>query len=276
MLLRILSYNIRKGGKGRARELAAVIAACSPDVVVLQEATDPEVVSSLAASTGMAQHGSRKGHSLGFLSRRKVQHAGWHQPRMSRHAFLEIQLVESETRIFGVHLSAVHAAWTEHRRTVELRALLHSIAKHQHGFHVLTGDFNTLAPGDLLDVRKLPGRLRALVWLSGGKVRWRTIQIILDAGYVDAFRTKHSTVPGFTFPTWAPHVRLDYLFLPARYTPQLESCRIMDVPGARDASDHFPLLSVVEAPPVPLSPGLQPLELGDVLVDVLERDDVDP
>ncbi|MEX1130170.1 MAG: hypothetical protein WEB50_16485, partial [Vicinamibacterales bacterium] len=40
--------------------------------------------------------------------------------------------------------------------------------------------------------------------------------------------------------------RLDYLFLPARYTQQLISCEVMDVPGARDASDHLPLLSVVE------------------------------
>ena len=276
MLLRILSYNIRQGGRGRERELAAVIAACSPDVVVLQEATDPEVVARLAAASGMAQHGSRPGQSLGFLSRRKVAHVGWHKPRMSRHAFLEIQLAESQTRIFGVHLSAVHAAWTEHRRTVELRALLKSIARHQQGFHVLTGDFNTLAPGDLLDFRKLPGRLRALVWLSGGNVRWRTIQIILDGGYIDAFRARSPEVAGFTFPTWDPHVRLDYLFLPARDTARLISCEVMDVPGARAASDHLPLLSVVEVAEIPLAAGLQPLELSDISVDILERDDVHP
>ena len=276
MLLRILSYNIRKGGKGRERELAAVISACSPDLVVLQEATDRDVVANVAAATGMAQHGSLAGQSLGFLSRRKVTHAGWHKPRMSRHAFLEIQLAESATRVFGVHLSAVHAAWTEQRRTVELRALLKSIAQHQQGFHVLTGDFNTLAPGDLLDVRKLPRRLRALVWLSGGNVRWRTIQIVLDGGYIDAYRTKHPDVPGFTFPTWDPHVRLDYLFLPARYASQLKACEIMDVAGAREASDHLPLLSVLDVAPSPLAAGLQPLEFRDVRVDVFESHDVDP
>ncbi len=253
MLLRILSYNIRKGGKGRERELAAVITACSPDVVVLQEATDPAVVAEIAGLSGMAQHGARAGESLGFLSRRKVTQFGWHKPRISRHAFLELQLADSETRIFGVHLSAVHAAWTERRRTEELRALLKSIQRHQEGFHALTGDFNTLAPGDLLDFRKLPGRLRALVWLSGGTVRWRTIKIILDGGYIDAYRSLHPDVPGFTFPAWEPHVRLDYLFLPTRYTSKLTSCEIMDVPGARQASDHLPLLSVLEVPPVPLA-----------------------
>jgi exodeoxyribonuclease-3 len=253
VLLRILSYNIRKGGKGRERELAAVISACKPDVVVLQEATDPAVVAQLASLSGMAQHGSRAGESLGFLSCRKVTYFGWHKPRISRHAFLELQLAESETRIFGVHLSAVHAAWTERRRTEELRALLKSIQRHQEGFHALTGDFNTLAPGDLLDFRKLPGRLRALVWLSGGTVRWRTIKIILDGGYIDAYRIKHPDLPGFTFPTWEPHVRLDYLFLPSRYASKLVSCEIMDVPGAREASDHLPLLSILDAPPVPMA-----------------------
>ena len=55
-----------------------------------------------------------------------------------------------------MHLSAVHAAWTERRRLVELRALLNVIAAHQDGFHVLAGDFNTLAPGEDLDVARLP------------------------------------------------------------------------------------------------------------------------
>lgn len=248
MLTRILSYNIRRGGHGREPALARVINACAPHLVVLQEATDPEVVKRLASQTAMAQYGSRKGESLAFMSREGVQRYEWFRPRVSRHAFLEIQLANTDARIFGLHLSAVHAAWTENRRILELRALLKAIAHHQHGFHVLTGDFNTLAPGELLDFRKLPGRLRALVWLSGGHVRWRTIQIVLDAGYRDAYRATHPKTPGFTFPTWDPHVRLDYLFVPSRYMPHLHACEIPDVDGIRDASDHLPLLSTVEVP----------------------------
>ena len=247
MLLRILTYNIRRGGKGHETALAAVIRSCEPDIVVLQEATSVESVERIAGEAGMAQWGARKGESLGFLSRRRVHDFGWNKPRISRHAFLEIRPAETDMRVFGVHLSAVHAAWTESRRVVELRALLKAIAQYQTGFHALTGDFNTLAPGELLDFSKLPGRLRALVWMSGGKVRWRTIQIVLDAGYVDAYRSTH-TVPGYTFPTWEPHVRLDYFFVLQRDAARLRSCEIMDVPGARDASDHLPLLSIVDVP----------------------------
>ena len=248
MLVRILSYNIRKGGGGRERELAAVVRACAPDLVVLQEATQPSVVERVAADCGMAQAESRAGNSLGFISRARVQAFGWHKPRVSRHAFLEIQLANSEARVFGVHLSAVHAAWTERHRIMELRALLKSIAQHQHGFHLLAGDFNTLAPGELLDLRKLPSRLRALVWLSGGRVRWRTIQIVLDSGYVDAFRTSHPGVPGFTFPTWDPHARLDYFFAPLQHAARVQACEIMDVPGVREASDHLPLMATIDVP----------------------------
>lgn len=215
--------------------------------MVVQEATDPGVVRELAARTGMAQSASRPGDSLAFLSRRPVASFGWHRPRVSRHAFLEIELA-GDARVFGVHLSAVHAAWTERRRIAELRALLKSIAHHQHGFHVLTGDFNTLAPGELLDVRKLPGRLRTLVWLSGGRVRWRTIQIVLDGGYVDGYRARHPEDPGFTFPAWDPHVRLDFAFVPAQYAGRLRACEIVREAGTASASDHLPLLSVFDGP----------------------------
>ena len=54
------------------------------------------------------------------------------------------------------------------------------------------------APGELLDFSKLPARLRALVWLSGGRVRWRTIQGVLDAGYVDAFRALQPDLVGYS------------------------------------------------------------------------------
>lgn len=242
MTLRLLTYNIKRGGAGRERALGDVISAAAPDLVILQEATVPGVVERVAALTGMQQCAASRNESLGFMSRRAVAHYEWHHPRFSRHAFLEIAL-EDGFRVFGLHLSAVHSAWTERRRVFELRALLKTIKAHQHGFHVLAGDFNTLAPGDLLDVRKLPHRLKALVWLSGGRIRWRTIKLVLDAGYVDGYRRTHGADEGYTFPTWSPHVRLDYVFVPAGFAERLRSCDIVKGPPAPDASDHFPLVA---------------------------------
>jgi exodeoxyribonuclease-3 len=245
-MLRLLSYNIRYGGTGREEALADVVRQAEPDLVILQEATTPAVVEAVAGRTGMAQWGSRRGESLAFMSREPVRSVVWRKPRVSRHAFLEILPAAMPWRVFGVHLSAVHAAWTERRRVYELRALLGAIARQEPGPHALVGDFNTLAPGELLDVRKLPHRLRALVWLSGGRVRWRTIQTILDAGYADSFRHLQPDIVGNTFPTWDPHARLDYLFVPAPVVDQVRACQVVTSPRTRDASDHFPLLSEIQ------------------------------
>lgn len=247
MTLKLLSYNIRFGGAGREDQLASVIRQSEPDIVILQEATKPHVVESLAHATGMNFWGARPGHSLGFLSRVEITHHEWHPIRGSRRTFLEIVPAGTEVRIFGLHLSAIHSNWTERRRVRELRALLARIKQHEKGLHVLLGDFNTLAPGELLETRSLPLRLRPFVWLSGGYIRWETIQIVLDAGYLDGYRIVHPLEKGFTFPTWNPHVRLDYLFLPARYASRLKACEVFNQ-GIADAnaSDHFPLLAEID------------------------------
>jgi endonuclease/exonuclease/phosphatase family metal-dependent hydrolase len=219
-----------------------VITGSGADLVILQEASDPAGVARIGELAGMPHGESRPGASLAYLSRVPVASAEWHKPRMSRHAFLEVVPDGGAFRVFGLHLSAVHSAWTERRRTMELASLLAAIAGHQHGPHVLMGDFNTLAPGEYLDATRLPNRLRALVWLSGGRIRFRTIQRILDAGYIDCFRRIEPQDPGLTFPTWDPHVRLDFAFVPAQYAKTMRDCRVLRPANAGDASDHFPLL----------------------------------
>ena len=94
-----------------------------------------------------------------------------------------------------------------------------------------------------------PQRLRALVWLSGGRVRWRTIQIVFDNGYADAYRHLHPEGRAPTFPAWDPHIRLDYLFVPQDAASRVVSCEVVRSADAVSASDHFPLLSVVTSRP---------------------------
>jgi exodeoxyribonuclease-3 len=225
----------------RVEPLARVIAACAPDVVLLQEATRPVIVEQLAERTGMAEWRAYPRQSLAFMSRAPVACATWIKPRLSHHAFIEVVPAGEQVRLYGVHLSAVHAAWTERRRRYELKALLRSVARHQHGFHALAGDFNTLAPGAILDVARLPLRLRPFVWLSGGRIKWRTIQTVLDAGYVDAFRMKHPDDPGVTMPAPNPHVRLDYVFVPAAFQDRVAACDVVRHPDTLIASDHLPV-----------------------------------
>ena len=111
----------------------------------------------------------------------------------------------------------------------ELRSMLAWVGTRHVDFHVFVGDFNTLAPGDVLHWRQLPMRLRPMVWLSGGSVRYQTIQIMLAAGYIDGFRHLHRPEErGYTFPTWDPHVRLDFVFLPEPFGDRLKQCERAD------------------------------------------------
>lgn len=242
MTFRLLSYNIRYGGTGREPLLASAINEAGADLVVLQEATEPRVVERLAADTGMGFWGGRRGYSLAYLSRVEIEAHEWHRPRGTKRHFLELVPAGAGFKVFGVHLTAVHSRWTERRRVRELRSLLAWVGARGEGFHVVVGDFNTLAPGEVLDARRLPPRLRAFLWLSGGRVRYETIQIMLAAGYLDGFRHLHPEDRGYTFPTWDPHVRLDFVFVPKNFAGRLSDCRVLtELAAAKEASDHFPL-----------------------------------
>jgi endonuclease/exonuclease/phosphatase family metal-dependent hydrolase len=122
---------------------------------------------------------------------------------------------------------------------------LQEIKRHQDGFHVLVGDFNTLAPGEILDLDRLPAWIRAMIWISGRKLQRESIQLLLDAGYSDGYRMLHAEEPGSTFPTWDPHLRLDYIFVPRVFADRLVSCAVITEPQdrIRAASDHYPLVA---------------------------------
>jgi endonuclease/exonuclease/phosphatase family metal-dependent hydrolase len=241
--LKLLSYNIRFGGHGREQALAETILAASPDLVVFQEATDPTVIERIAEATKFPIWAARRNHSIGFLSRQKVDYYEWHYPEAARHSFLEIVPAGGKVRVFGLHLSARFSKWDERRRAREIRSLLDGIKRHQDGFHVLVGDFNTLAPGEVLELNRLPAWIRALIWISGRKLQRESIQLMLDAGYADGFRTLQPDVKGYTFPTWDPHVRLDYVFVPKAFADRLVKCEVITEPKERikAASDHCPL-----------------------------------
>jgi endonuclease/exonuclease/phosphatase family metal-dependent hydrolase len=245
--LHLLSYNIRFGGRGRERQIAEVIRAVAPDIVVFQEATDPRVIQRISEETGLTTWNARAAHSIGFISRLEIAHSEWHHPAGAKHSFLEIVPAGTDSRIFGLHLSAIFSKWSERRRVREIRALLKGIERHQQGFHVLVGDFNALAPGELLQVRRMPRWIRMLIWLSGRDIQRETIQLMLDHDYADGYRMLHADVKGYTFPTWDPHLRLDYVFLPARFRDRLKACDVITDPGnAASASDHFPLAAEID------------------------------
>ena len=245
--MRVMSYNIRYGGVGKERELATVIKEVGPDVVLFQEATHPDVITHIADFAGYPHFGSRRGQSTGFMSRLDVASHAWHLPRGARHPFLELVLADRDLRLYALHLSAWFSKWSERRRHFEIRALLEGIREHQHGFHLLLGDFNALAPGEHLDVTHFPNWIRAMVWLSGRDIARDTIQEMLNARYADVWRRFNPDDPGYTFPTWNPHVRLDYAFVPMVHADRVKAFEIVRAPlVVKTASDHHPILVTVD------------------------------
>lgn len=243
MIVKLLSYNIRFGGLKREKQLAEVIRSVSPDLVVFQEAIDTEVITRLAGDSGLPNWAARGRHSIGYISRLEIAHHEWHYPAGAKHSFLEIVVAGSETRIFGLHLSSMFSKWGERRRVREIQSLLKSIERHQSGFHVLVGDFNTLAVGEVLDVQRMPAWIRGMVWLSGRDIQRETIQLMRDSGYTDGYRQLHPSDKGYTFPVWDPHLRLDYVFLPNGFSERLIHCEVIRSDVSASASDHFPLLA---------------------------------
>jgi exodeoxyribonuclease-3 len=244
-MLRLMSYNIRFGGVGRERRIAEVVKQVHPDIVLLQEATREAGVQQIAEFAEMPCWAARQGHSPAYIGRVSVERFEWHHCRGMQRPFMEIRLADPAMTLYNIHLRATHSNYTERGRMREVRALLYHLKNHPSDCHLLAGDFNTLAPGELLNMQKLPMRYRILAMLLGGRVTYRTIQIMLDAGYLDAYRRLH-TKPGFTFPAWDPHARIDFVFVPAEFADGVRSCEVVtDVPEPARATDHLPLVAEI-------------------------------
>jgi endonuclease/exonuclease/phosphatase family metal-dependent hydrolase len=259
--VRLLTYNIREGGVGRAEQIATVIKAAQPDVVALQEARNPDVVERIAELAGFRFWGAKRSYSTGFLSNVAVTSYGWRHAPRTRHAVLELALAEGLPRLFVVHLRAWFSNWTERQRSRELRGLLDEIREQlrreqrSFAFHVLAGDFNALGPGEHFDSSPMPRWIRGMIWLNGRDIARSTIEMMKTDGYVDAWRSLHADQekePGYTFPVWGAHVRLDYVFTPAEFASRFKACEVRRTPKeAETASDHFPLLVEIATDSLP-------------------------
>ena len=127
--------------------------------------------------------------------------------------------------------------------------MLAAIKRHDERHHVLVGDFNTLAPDERLDVSRLPRRLRLL-----GLVERRPDPMADDRHHAGSWAMSMASAllypsdPGLTFPTWDPHVRLDYVFIPKPFAERLAACEVVtDGDCVRAASDHFPVRAEVQS-----------------------------
>ncbi len=246
-MVRIATWNIRKGGTRRGNAIAAVLRALDPDVAVLQEATSPGVVAWVAGEIGAKNVACAPRRSVAILSRLPTGHVRWHALPTGR-SFVEADLPEARLRLLGVHLSAGLSGRGERRRAREMDALL-AVASGPPGGErtIIAGDLNAIAPSDSPSISSLPLWIRMLLRADGG-IGTEVVERALGDGFVDAFRMFHPTDPGATLPVDRPTVRLDYFLLGTDLVSSAVRCDVGGVdPGLLSAaSDHRPLVLVLD------------------------------
>jgi endonuclease/exonuclease/phosphatase family metal-dependent hydrolase len=68
------------------------------------------------------------------------------------------------------------------------------------------------------------------------------LRMLRKAGYHDAFQVAGKG-RGYTFPSPAPMVRIDYVFFPNRWAYGLREVHALNLAGVRQASDHRPVVA---------------------------------
>ena len=141
-------------------------------------------------------------------------------------------------RLFATHLASRHEEH-DHPRAGEIAAILRVLGR-ENGPHLVVGDFNALEPGDPTGTPP-PGVERRGDALPDAARR--VLAPLLRAGYVDCFRRRHPSEPGFTYPSDAPWLRLDYVFASTAAADRLLTCDVLATGAARTASDHLPVVA---------------------------------
>jgi endonuclease/exonuclease/phosphatase family metal-dependent hydrolase len=249
--MRLLTYNILKGGHRREGEIVEVIRAADPDVAVVQEVQRADGFRRIAAALGMAPRlaevRSRVPLRVGLLSRLPILGFRTLHPWPVWPGCIEATVRSEDGHpltVYGVHLAAYYPWFLEWWRTYQVRSLLRHVRHAAPGRHLLAGDFNAVAPGDRASLAGAPLWVRAQTWFQLGRVPRRALKPLLKAGYVDCFRELHPEEDGFTLPSVHPQVRLDYVFAAPSLTGALRECRVITSPKAlTSASDHLPVLA---------------------------------
>lgn len=251
--LRVMTYNIYKGAKGREAGLLAIIRAVQPDILFLQEVAEESRIHSLAEQLGFyyafaASHYGPK--NLALLSRYPLLHRESHLAFPLFHALL-LATIQLPTRkpfnLYGVHVGVLYDWW----RTAELRTILQRIRKyeaaHPSSYSLMAGDFNAILPGDAVNLQT-GTRLHKIVLFLQYHFATRFAPRLLDrAGWIDGYRTFHPHANGFTFPATAPAVRLDHIYTTPTLATHLTRCEVVTAPAeTKTVSDHLPLMAEFE------------------------------
>ena len=247
--MRVMTYNILNGGKGREAYILDVIQTETPDLVVLQEVYDEDILIFLSQHLGMSHYigtGNNK-RKVALLSKYPVLSFKSHHifpPVWRNFIDAKIEYESNKTiRIIGIHPMANLGVVFELWRFWEASYVLNHTQNYQSEYCLIAGDFNAIAPREKVKVETMPNWLKWIVYLQGNRVYHFSIARFLSAGFSDCFRSLNSE-DGFTLPPSTPNARLDYILVNTKLKTHLRSCWVsQNLQSANLASDHFPVMA---------------------------------
>jgi endonuclease/exonuclease/phosphatase family metal-dependent hydrolase len=232
--LRVVSYNLHSLRDDR-RALVATVRELAPDVILLQEA--PRRFRWRARCAALA-------HDLGLVV------AAGGSPAVGNLILTDLRVAVRHTRTVrfrltpGRHLRGAALAWCEVGRSRFVAVGSHlstDSAERPHQARQLADEVTGLDAPVVLgaDVNDVPG-----------SAAWQALtRVLADAGAGPSARPA-------TFPSRAPARRIDAIFVDAGVI--VDTCRVVDTPEARRASDHLPVLAELRLPaPRGAAPGGQ-------------------
>lgn len=236
--LRILTYNIHHGegvdGRVDYERLARVIRSANPDLVALQEVGNRTTrsagvdqaaklgeLSGMHAIFGKAMdfQGGEFGEALlsrwPFVRTRNhpLRAGAGHEPRALLEGVISIEATDTQLRFYGTHLDHEETA----ERVNQARTIVAAVGNDGAGLMILCGDLNASPDSEPLAILK---------------EQWTDATALPDL---------------LTFPSEKPLLQLDYILFRPRQAFRVVEVRILD---ERVASDHLPVLAVLEITPV--------------------------
>ena len=223
--LRVLSYNVRSL-RDDAQAVSTVIRSCNPDVVCIQEA--PRFLRWRSKCAGLAREsglvvvtGGRPAGAMLLLAALQVRVVETADVLLTRKRGLHQRGVALATlELAGARFSigSIHLDLESDERRKHVDEIVARVAKCDSPV-ILAGDINEEPDGPA----------------------WRA----LASTYPDAFEVAPSGGE-YTYSAIEPVKRIDGIFVDPAIN--VRSCGVPDVPGVERASDHLPLLAVVELP----------------------------
>jgi exodeoxyribonuclease III len=235
--MKVVSYNLCDGGGDRLTALSHILQAQEPDVVAVTEANSLANARTLAETLEMSLvYGeANSAAAVAWLSRLPIVASRNHRIATLAKTLLQVEIVWKGVVVplFVTHLIHGRTESHAHRREQEIHAILNVLQPYLDQPHLLTGDFNAIHPNDQVGnppLGEIPGIIAR-----------QPIQLLLESGYVDTYRSCNPSTVGYTYPALHPWLRLDYIFASSSLAIHLDASGIIQGTTVAQASDHLPI-----------------------------------